>query len=304
MKEQSIQFGNGLHGIHIDAGTVRKDSYRRPVFVLINAGNLNCAGPYKLYTDLVRNLAQSGYDSLRFDLAGIGNSRDELQAESGIVCQQGGCSSGAQTQAGILAALDVLTENYGAREFVLFGLCSGGDNALIIAGQDPRVVAAIPIDSAGFRAGKFHLHHYLHHYPRRLVSVSKWRNLLEQRKVAKALAASGSDVAQQAFSANDGYRALMSPESFRNNVARLVDRKCKALFVYSGGIAHYYNHESQFKAMVGDLELAGYIDVAYYPKADHLFFVTSHRQALISEITNWANSNLQLPASTDNRRAA
>lgn len=303
MKEQSIQLVNGLHGIHIDAAAKRQEGSQRPVFVLINAGYLNCAGPYKLYTDLARHLAQSGYDSLRFDLAGIGNSRDELHPEKSGFCQNAVCSSGAETQASILAALELLTDNYGAQEFVLFGLCSGGDDALIIAGQDPRVVGAVPIDSAGFRAGYFHLHHYLRHYPRRLVSISKWRKLLKQRKVA-ALAAGDSGVAEQAFSANDGYRALMSPENFRNTVVRLVEGKCKTLFVYSGGIAHYYNHESQFNAMIGDLDLDSYVDVAYYPKADHLFFVSSHREALINEIRDWANNNLSLTSGADYRRVA
>lgn len=313
MKEQSVQFSEGLHGIHIDASGAREAGNTRPVFILINAGYQHSVGPYRLYTDLARHLALSGYDSLRFDYSGIGNSCEPPFSAALDMSEQGAGSCDLMPQSHIRhigKAMEYLSEDGNPKKFVLCGLCSGADESLQVAVSDSRVIGVIPIDSAGFRAGRYYWHHYLRHYPRRLVSLSKWRNLLKQRKLAMTLASAEMDATKTtdatkiAFSANDGYRSLLSPESFRLTVSTLISRRCKTLFVYSGGIAHYYNHKSQFIAMTGPLDFEGHIEVAYYPKADHLFFLVSHRRTLIKDITEWSDKNFVLATSSTNRWAA
>ena len=304
MKEESISFGSGLQGIYIRAGGSSVNAEPSPVFVLINAGFLHSIGPNRLYTDLCRRLAVYGFDSLRFDLPGIGNS---LEADSaytnsvaeGVARQE---SSSEVVTKSINEALSILSEESPARKFVLCGLCSGADDALEFARHDDRVAGIVAIDSAGFRTPGFYLYHFLQHYPRRLLSLSKWQAALRavlDRSADKKIADS-----DPIANANDGYRKISEAREFRDRLTDIISRnsgnggqadengKCEMLFVYTGGVAHYYNHEEQFNSMIKDIEVGEQLRVNYYPDSDHLLLVSAHREALIKDTINWACSNL------------
>src|SRR5208337_1020254 len=46
----------------------------RPVFVILNTGIIHRVGHHRMYVSLARALARLGYQVLRFDLSGIGDS--------------------------------------------------------------------------------------------------------------------------------------------------------------------------------------------------------------------------------------
>src|ERR1700754_2059370 len=46
----------------------------RPVFVILNSGIIHRVGHHRMYVSLARMLARAGYQVLRFDLSGIGDS--------------------------------------------------------------------------------------------------------------------------------------------------------------------------------------------------------------------------------------
>ena len=112
----------------------------RPVVILLNAGVLHRVGPHRLHVNLARRLAARGITSLRLDLSGIGDSPSVPGARSFRE------SAVADTK----AAMDQLAVELGAERFVLFGLCSGADNALATAEVDPRVVGVVVIDPPAY----------------------------------------------------------------------------------------------------------------------------------------------------------
>jgi len=303
MKEESVSFGSGLQGVYISAAGSSVDAASCPVFVLINAGFLHSVGPNRLYTDLSRRLAVYGFDSLRFDLPGIGNSLEtevepEMDAEAKAVSDGNAsqCSSSAVVKRSINEALSMLSKKAPLQKFVLCGLCSGADDALEFARNDKRIAGIVAIDSAGFRTPAFYLYHVLQHYPRRLFSLSKWRAALSavlERAGGKQLLAGDSG-----GNANDGYRKVSEAKEFRDRLSDILSRtddqfaKCEILFAYTGGVAHYYNHKGQFLSMINGLDTGGQLQVNYYPDSDHLLLVSAHRERLIKDTINWACSNL------------
>ncbi len=52
----------------------KNNSDSLPCFILLNAGLVNQAGPFRLHAELSRELAKHNFHTLRFDLSGIGDS--------------------------------------------------------------------------------------------------------------------------------------------------------------------------------------------------------------------------------------
>ncbi len=317
MNEESVWIHDSLQGVYLKADSeIRENQYlnrandESPVFIMINAGYLHSVGPYRLYVDLARGLGTEGFDSFRFDLAGRGDSADALHqwhkpAESESTTNEPTviAENGSLEQVGVQLQLvmDTLSERYGVRNYVLCGLCSGADDALVLARVDPRVIGCVLIDSAGFRTKSFYFHHLFRHYPRRVFSVRKWRSyFLKILSRSRANKVQSAPYRGDAFdgSANDGYRAAINPAYFTQSLSLLIAKNCKTLFIYTGGVSHYYNHSAQFSHMVGNIEIPDSINVMYLPLADHLLFVTESRERLIVNTVEWACNNLKITDSS------
>jgi dienelactone hydrolase len=80
---------------------------------------------------MARSWAQLGYDVLRVDLSGIGDSPVAPGAPENVTYPPGG-----------LDDLDQAIRATGSDRIVLAGLCSGGDYAFQLGGRDPRVIGA------------------------------------------------------------------------------------------------------------------------------------------------------------------
>jgi pimeloyl-ACP methyl ester carboxylesterase len=103
----------------------------RPRIVLSNAGCVNRSGPHRMYVKMARRWAQLGFDVLRVDLSGIGDS----PAVPGQVENVNYPPSGLDDLAAALRAL-------GAGPTIVAGLCSGGDYAFQLGARHPDVVGA------------------------------------------------------------------------------------------------------------------------------------------------------------------
>jgi alpha-beta hydrolase superfamily lysophospholipase len=130
--ERALVFGDKhpLFGILTAADPARARS-ERPAIVLSNAGCVNRAGPHRLYVKMARRWAQLGFDVLRVDLSGIGDSPAAAGVEENVNYPP--------------SALDDLGEAMtavGAQRIIVAGLCSGGDFAFQLGIHDPRVAAA------------------------------------------------------------------------------------------------------------------------------------------------------------------
>jgi pimeloyl-ACP methyl ester carboxylesterase len=118
--------GGGLAGIFCRALSGEQP---RKAVIFVNAGAIYHIGWARMHVEMARELARTGIASLRFDLAGIGDS--EAPPE-GVRQLYGALSDD------VGAALDWL-EARGIRDLTVFGSCSGAYQAFHAAITDRRI---------------------------------------------------------------------------------------------------------------------------------------------------------------------
>lgn len=141
VREIPLLFGqeHGLFGILAEpAERDPADRRAETAILMINVGTNHRVGPNRLYVKMARTWAGRGYRSLRFDLAGIGDSRTAAGYATTRLY-----STGSTVDVG--AAIECLS-GLGVRHFILVGLCSGAYVAFQSALADPRVSGLVLIN--------------------------------------------------------------------------------------------------------------------------------------------------------------
>jgi hypothetical protein len=252
------------------AGTESGIAAAPPTVIFLNAGVLHRVGPHRLHVTLARLLAECGFPGLRIDLSGIGDSRPLPGVltfrESSVVDAR--------------AAMDELGATVGVASFILFGLCSGADNALATALEDARVVGLVLLDPP--------CHPTLRSRLRKLVgriqgltsvtAAARWGvRVLRRRLSSRPLEPENPRQA--------------SADEFGRNLVELLDRGVQILCIYSGANAEGYNHRDQlFELFPG---LRGRIHVVYFPAANHVFTERAAREKLIGTVIGWCQERFR-----------
>jgi dienelactone hydrolase len=130
--ERLLVFGarRSLFGILTPADTARARP-GRPTIVLANAGCINRVGPHRTYVTMARRWARLGFDVLRVDLSGIGDSPFVPGAQENVTYPPTG-----------LEDLREAVRSVGSGSAIIAGLCSGGDYAFQLGAHDPGIVGA------------------------------------------------------------------------------------------------------------------------------------------------------------------
>ena len=282
VREQPVQLGTDGHlvGILARPGAAAAGGRPRPAVIILNAGVLHRVGPHRLHVILARRLAACGVTSLRLDLSGIGDSR----------AVPGALSFRESAVADTRAAMDWLTAEGAGERFVIFGLCSGADNALATAAADPRVVAIAVIDPPAYVTPRARL--------RRLAgrvqqlggvrATARWAGDAVARRVRARLrkltgpppAAAADDEVEYT-----GGREVPPPAVFGAQLAELVGRGVAVFAIYSGALGDRYNHPDQLFELFP--ELRGKVDRAYFPAANHMFTELAVQSELVTTVTAW-----------------
>lgn len=129
--------GRSLFGILTPADA--RARARKAAVLLTNAGCVNRAGPHRLYVTMARRWAGLGFNVLRVDLSGIGDSPVAPGEKENLTYPPG--------------ALDDLreaTRALGHERIVIAGLCSGGDYAFQLAAKDASIAGALLLNPRTF----------------------------------------------------------------------------------------------------------------------------------------------------------
>ncbi len=113
--------GDYLFGIHTKAAESPMTQITRmelPMVVMFNAGVVHRVGPNRLYTLLARNIAALDFPVFRCDIEGIGDSVLRASGRENHPYPDGAMQD-AET------ILTFLRDRFGAKQFILMGLCSG-----------------------------------------------------------------------------------------------------------------------------------------------------------------------------------
>ncbi len=156
----------------------------RPAIVLLSSGCTHRIGPHRLYVAFARRWAQLGFDVLRLDLPGIGDSPAAPGCAENLSYPPDGVAD-------VQAAIDML-ETGGTRRALVFGHNSGADFAFLTALRDPRVVGAILVNPRTFGIYDFDTvtsYQRARYYQSSLLRASSWRKALSGRvDFARAIA--------------------------------------------------------------------------------------------------------------------
>jgi alpha-beta hydrolase superfamily lysophospholipase len=111
----------------------------RPAILLTNAGCVNRSGPHRLYVTMARRWANLGFDVLRVDLSGIGDSPVAPGERENLTYPPSALDD-------LRAAMHAL----GHERVVIVGLCSGGDYAFQLGAHDSGVAGALLLNPRTF----------------------------------------------------------------------------------------------------------------------------------------------------------
>jgi hypothetical protein len=265
--ESGIVFGdlNHLSGVYCpaEAGATRDFSV-----IMINPGMLNRTGPMRLHVQFARRLAAAGISSVRFDLSGIGESLGIGAAGPSLV----------RATREISWSIDWLEANCGIRRCVLFGICSGADDALAASVADQRVIGNCLLDGCGYPTARHYLHWGLRK-AQRWTAAAKWRELWNRclgQADQPASMPMGTDIRE--------YPGRSQSEA---TLAALVQRGVRFQFIYSGGVVDYFSYRNQFADMFPRLAGHPSIEVHYRPAWDHLISLQEDRSELFDLMSCW-----------------
>ena len=241
------------------------------MFVFLSAGALHRVGPARLYVHLARELATMGFNSLRLDLSGIGDSP-----------ARPGATSRESVAADCREILDVLDSRLGRLPLVLAGLCAGADNAVRLAGAVPRVTGMVLLDPYCFADAGFQARAMIRKYtdPGRFTAWLKRRlSGLPQPRRARSKEAPLDYVA---------IRNLPTLDEFRSAFRAIGERGGRVLSIFTQYALPYYNRAGQLEAVLGIEDYRRFSSELFWPRTEHTYPLELHRRRPIDEVTNWA----------------
>jgi len=256
--ESMHRFGSGIVGVLHRPTGVPADT----AVLLLNAGLVDRAGPFRGYVRLARSLADAGFAVLRFDQSGVGDSPVSRLPSTERRARE------------LAAAMTLVGAETGAKRFVLAGICSGADDAFHLAASDARVVGAVLIDGLAHRTPGYWWRFYLRHR----LDPRRWLHKVRHRMHAGAGEPAGDVEDFRDFPARDVAAAQL---------AGMVARDVRLLLIYTGGSYTYFNHEGQLAASLGPAARAPQVRITYWPDCDHTFYLERDRQRLFSTFTGW-----------------
>lgn len=249
--------------------------------VLLNAGLLHRVGPSRLHVQVARALAPLGYQVLRFDFSGIGDSearRDGLAFEHSAVLE-------------VQAAMDYLAETRKVRDFALWGLCSGADAAFLSAVADARVSAVVQLDPWIYHTWKYGARRWA----RRLLDKRLWRKVFSreglERLVLRPLHLSKAAAGDESIGENvvvSHYSREFPPKAqVEAQLRTLLDRGVRMLCVFSGGMPEHISYGAQYRECFGAIDMRERVEVIYDASAEHIFSALHHQRLVVDATRHW-----------------
>jgi pimeloyl-ACP methyl ester carboxylesterase len=244
-------------------------------FLLFNAGIVHRVGPHRINVRIARQLAARGIASIRFDLAGHGDSARP----------EGNRSFEEQAVVDLRSAMDALGAAAGLERFAIFGLCSGAFHGFATALADQRVAGILMMDAYRYPTLKTHVLHY-------------WARLRQPRVVQGLIGVVRRGVAGAVRRARGSGGERRVPEigridfipsklEFARGLRSLLDRGVKVHLIYSGVAIREYNYPEQFRDAVAGLGIGARARADFLPELDHGATGLADQADLMGRVVAW-----------------
>jgi len=247
--------------------------------IILNSGLLHHVGPFRLHIDLADRLALDGYAVMCLDQSGKGESprRKGMNRQQSV----------------LLDYDDAMAElaQYGISNAVLVGLCSGADDAALIASHRDSVSGIVSLDGYARRNVRYYLKYSITHYGKRIFSLAAWVRFFKHR-VSKVVVGNVEEELDGIDIRNWGSDAEMLSQ-----YSEFLNRGGKLLAIFTTG-QDYYNYLGQLAAQIAGVQDSENIEEVYYTDANHTYSLTSHRARLLDQINTWILRQLPVARSS------
>lgn len=281
--EQVCTFGDNSTLVGVYTPPTNTDS-SLPCALFLTAGLLHHVGPTRLHVEMARALSRQNIAGLRFDLSGVGDS--ETSSMGGYFMDRSVLE--------VRQAMDFLGEQYGHKQFVLIGLCSGADDALATAQQDSRVSGIVLLNGYAYKAGLFFINRLKIFYLPRLFMWQKVRRKLmklvrrESKGTEEKTEEKGVEENKAALAElDDDFRYIPPQQETADVLQNLADSNTDLLFVYTGSEHDDYTYQGQLFAMFPKLRGSTHVSERYLKAADHTLILKSDRITVTSWVCEW-----------------
>jgi alpha-beta hydrolase superfamily lysophospholipase len=207
--------------------------------VLMNAGPQRHTGPNRMWVEIARRWAARGVSTLRFDLAGIGDSNGDAATLVHVGSLYAPAYAGQAR-----AALDTLSARGLPGRFVVLGLCAGAYWSTHTALEDERIVRVIMLNprSLIWDEGVYAMRR-MRELRERLLLGSTWRKMLHGEitlarhfETARGLASRATSSPQRVRERIAGFRHESDDGGYavEGIFDALRDRDQRALVLFTG----------------------------------------------------------------------
>ena len=293
--ETPVLFGpdEGLFGMLSQPQTGRTDV----ACLVLNTGVNHRIGPHRINVKTARRLASAGITTLRFDLSGIGDS----------VAAQSRNAFRAQAVEDMKAAMDFLGERYGVRRFLVFGICSGAENAMAVALADPRITGMLAFDGEMYLTRGVRLERKLRRLAAFPVNAAVrasyfwWRDLTDWLGAGDAAARARTltrvvsllpgrtPAIEQGSFLGSAEAPVVDAAEHERRLLSLADRGVEVSLMYSVT----YNSTDRNHGMLSQLRgsrLFERVKYRFWPDIDHTATTLAMQAKLLDAVEEWART--------------
>ncbi|MBS0341789.1 MAG: alpha/beta hydrolase [Proteobacteria bacterium] len=299
-RETALAFGpeGTLIGVLTEPGTSRPGAAGDVACLLLNVGINHRVGPRRINVKAARQLADAGIASLRFDLSGVGDSRASGGSEN----------FRAQALADMRAALDQLQSATGATRFLLFGICSGAANALILALGDTRVIGLVMLDGYIFPSKGVRIERKLRRWaafpfnPALRSNYAGWMDWVAWARAPGDAQARGKALgrllgrASPTSTEDTGLYQANAPDyaapDFARDINALVARHVDVYMMYSVTI-NTVDHDRDLMRDLRREPFMSKVRYKFWPEVDHTVTSLAAQRELLGEVCRWAQAIVQ-----------
>lgn len=271
-KEIPVQFGP--EGSLIGVITTPADGQLAPVACLmLNMGANHRVGPRRINVKLARQMATSGIPSIRFDLAGLGDSGPAGGSEHFLT----------QAVFDLQAAMNLIETMLGVRRFIVIGLCSGATNGLSLAVTDARVVGLLMFDGYAFPDRRTRFTRAVRRAlaaPTNPAVIGKTARWLQRKLSANAAAAAAPNI----FEPDP---PEVTAALFRRSMMQLAERNVAVLMMYTGTMHVTDRRRDQLGPFATEAFMEQF-EYQFLAEIDHSLTSMASQQIFMDAVCEWA----------------
>ena len=290
------------------------DRFNGRAIIILSPGIKSRVAPHRLYIKMARQYVDLGFNVLRFDYSGLGDSEGNVDYEK--VADFYGAVQVGKYIADTTAAMDWLSNTYNITKFILAGLCGGAITGLLTAAQDSRVDSlislAIPVtlDGANVDRTQFitqgQLQRLSKGYINKLFDLKSWLRFLTLQSDYRVIFKSAK---QMFYSKKDNVSSDVEPmrasskEPHKDNFNRLFPQAFfnmtsssrKILLIFSGSDRLGWEFEEKFVLPYKE-KLEG-VNKSYtlhtIADANHILSFPEWQDEFFNITTTWLSENYE-----------